>query len=1088
MPKPILSVGAALSYALADGSCPASASLNAWCMSTHSGHLSLLPFSAGASPQGTPHWSAAQYTPARLMANSSGSLPVDNQQTDTSTNQTAADPPPSPTDQELEQAAQEAEYRTLEVLLGSATAPEAEEYDATAATCEAPAATSKPTPDVSGRRCSRSRSRARAVAKRLLHRTSKSTCRSPSGAFRGDRIHSSIPSPTDGLAPNLPSSALLYQGAARTHDVPAERWLRFSKCVADFPTSLRQIECNASSTWVRCLPCDPRPRTSLAAAFHAPPLPYLRSCTLSCNRSPALQCSLWPRRYPAQNTAHNLVPPPLAGVGMASRKERRQDRQSHRPGSLNRRFTDAPSVDAAVTAPAANSTPAADACSAPSVEPCRLTLKEVALLNYVSWKGRTGKPPPLTVYAEPSLQHVLRGLRQKQRQPLTTPEDEVQVVADLIHVPDVAQTYDTQDSSAKLRPKPKTKHGSITVAPPEFSQSSRTLQPTAISSDSSSEKTSRVCRKTQVHARRQPKKRPRSRKDVSKVAASRAAPPPSSADASARQTAITSSASTLQASCGAESGQHPRPSQTAASPSLPPLAAEDTEFADTAQPRDQRSRTSSPVPNTDPEYPIRDNEPQEKRTSDKDSNPKAKTKRKRAAGTKKSKGPKQSHRAGSTRSSIATTSSSKRTAASSTEIMDPDFRPDPAKRPRIVSPWLEPMSKATERYMSLCTLHSMQSRCSSQRHPLPQQQTCPRCASVLSPLPRLSSQHTLLPPSARTSTLTLCSPVPPVRRLFQPCYYTQVCVSSTASLRMINRHEPHSLCLGKHLRATRFRQAIPRRRRRFRTVHISHRSGPQPAWLLTVSQKLMAALSLSGTHCVHLNLRQPRRPFMPYRLRSKILRIKRTTALLPDALLFPVPSPGVIRKQDTHQRLPPTFYFYVCRSFEEPQSGLLSRGLEALSTDILLKPYTGTPSMQPLRRSRSVSLSTRPLTSKQSASAPYSGLLGVSIVLVTPHTVAIVSLSRSLMPHLIHLPGALATTRTAVHGRASTSCRGTQAGYPAIAINSYCYGFRAQANIFMLLPYRRPTGATMPATRYKAGTPIIFPALRVTNPLGSSSW
>ena len=261
--------------------------------------------------------------------------------------------------------------------------------------------------------------------KRLLRRASKSTCRSPSGAFRGGRIHSSLPSPTDCLAPNLLSSALLYQGAARSQDVPEERWPRFPKCIADFPTSMRQIKSNVHSIWVRCLPCDPRPSASLAAAFHVPSLPYLRSCTLSYNRSPASQCNSWPRRYSAQNTAHNLVPPPVAGIGMASRKERRQDRQSRRPGSLNRRFTNAPSEDAAVTAPTVNPTPAADVCSAPPDEPCRLTLKEVALLNYVSWKGRAGKPPPLTVYAEPSLQHVLRGLRQKQRQPLTTPEDEV---------------------------------------------------------------------------------------------------------------------------------------------------------------------------------------------------------------------------------------------------------------------------------------------------------------------------------------------------------------------------------------------------------------------------------------------------------------------------------------------------------------------------------------------------------------------------------------------------------------------------------------------------------------------------------------
>ena len=79
--------------------------------------------------------------------------------------------------------------------------------------------------------------------------------------------------------------------------------------------------------------------------------------------------------------------------------------------------------------------------------------------------------------------------------------------------------------------------------------------------------------------------------------------------------------------------------------------------------------------------------------------------------------------------------------------------------------------------------------------------------------------------------------------------HSGVRLSPTASLRMINRHVPHSLCLGKHLRAARFRQSIPRRRRRFRTVHINHRSGSQPAWLLTVSQKLMAAFSLPHSLC-----------------------------------------------------------------------------------------------------------------------------------------------------------------------------------------------------------------------------------------------
>ena len=423
--------------------------------------------------------------------------------------------------------------------------------------------------------------------KRLLRRTSKSTCRSPSGAFRGNRIHSSLSSPTGDHAPLLPSFALLYPGAARTHDVPAERWLRFSTCVTGLPMSMQQIECNATSTWVHSLLCDPRPHPDLAAAFHAPSMPHLQSCTLSCSQSSVLQCSLRSRCHPAQNTARNLSPPPVAGVGMTSRQARRQERQSRRPGSLNRRFTDAPSADAAAPASIASSASAADANSTPSVESCRLTLKEVALLNYVSWKGRTGKPPPLTVYAEPSLQHVLRGLRQKQRQPLPTPEDEVQVVADLIHVPDDAHNNDTRDSSAKLKPKPKTKHGSAAVAPPEPSRPSGTLQPTAISSDTSLDElpckivagdltlASHDYEKNPAHARRRPKKRPKSHKGESKAVTPDADPPPPSEGTTAQKSTPATPSSgdaTKHASCDTESGQRPSSSLTAALSSLTPSA------------------------------------------------------------------------------------------------------------------------------------------------------------------------------------------------------------------------------------------------------------------------------------------------------------------------------------------------------------------------------------------------------------------------------------------------------------------------------------------------------------------------------------
>ena len=252
---------------------------------------------------------------------------------------------------------------------------------------------------------------------RLLRRTSKSIYRSPSGAFRGDSIHDRTASPTDGLAPNLPTFALPRQGTASTPDRSAEHWLRISKCIADPPLLLQQSECTASSSWVRYLPNNPRFRASRAAASHASPLPYRWPCTPSCNGLFDLQCSLWSCRSPAQNIDHYLVPPPAARTKMASRKERRQERQRSRPGSLNRRFTDAQSEAATATATETTADPSSTAAahsissapSAPLDEPCRLTVKEVALLNYVQWQGRTGKPPPLTVYAEPSLQQVLRG-------------------------------------------------------------------------------------------------------------------------------------------------------------------------------------------------------------------------------------------------------------------------------------------------------------------------------------------------------------------------------------------------------------------------------------------------------------------------------------------------------------------------------------------------------------------------------------------------------------------------------------------------------------------------------------------------------
>ena len=397
--------------------------------------------------------------------------------------------------------------------------------------------------------------------------------------------------------------------------------------------------------------------------------------------------TLWQRRCSAPYTAEHPLPSPAVVQRMASRKEKRQDRQSRRPGSLNRRFTDDLSIEAAATTDAAHSPPAAAEHPAPSAEPYRLTQKEVALLNYISWKGRTGKPPPLTVFAEPSLQHVLRGLRQKQRRPLAAQDDDVQVVADLIHVPDPAQTKDAQAASTKLQPRPKKKHGSTTVAPLEIPRSSLSKRTTAISSDTSLEEMP--------------------------AAPSEVAPSLPSQQATILESTLASPASADIAppvSSEAELGRCPRPtSPTATSSFLAPPENADMPPPDMAQPRDQKPRASSPELDIDQDNPKKEKSKKTKRVkdkakaNDKDNDPKTKAKKQRADGAKKSKGPKLLRRAASARTSVAASSSSKRRAFSA-EITDPDFRPDPATRPKIVSPWLEPMPKTTERYMLLCSL------------------------------------------------------------------------------------------------------------------------------------------------------------------------------------------------------------------------------------------------------------------------------------------------------------------------------------------------------------------------------------------------
>ena len=142
--------------------------------------------------------------------------------------------------------------------------------------------------------------------------------------------------------------------------------------------------------------------------------------------------------------------------------------------------------------------------------------------------------------------------------------------------------------------------------------------------------------------------------------------------------------------------------------------------------------------------------------------------------------------------------------------------------------------------MMLSSLDSMLSRCSLQQHPPPRQQCHSRHVLLISLLPRLSSRNALLLLSAKTPAISPCSLVPALSSLLRPCRYTKVRAPPVDTLSAANRHIPRSLCLGKHLRITRFRQSLPRRKRRSRTVHINHRSSSQSTWLFAVSQKLTA--------------------------------------------------------------------------------------------------------------------------------------------------------------------------------------------------------------------------------------------------------
>ena len=272
---------------------------------------------------------------------------------------------------------------------------------------------------------------------RPLRRTSKSTCRSPSEAFLDECIPKGRSTSIEGYAPALLFTGPLYQGAARTLSGQVKHWRRLSKCTASSSLPQPQHEHRMSSNGTLSLSVILRSRACLTAALHATPPPHRWLCTPSCNGLLGPQCSSWSCCTSAQNLARCLASPSAVGAEMATRKERRQERQRSRPGSLNRRFTAPSEAEAeagADTAASSTATPTADSTapaadpspsltsSATLAEPCRLTVKEVALLNYVQWQGRTGKPPPLTVYAEPSLQQVLRGLRQKKRQPLPPPK------------------------------------------------------------------------------------------------------------------------------------------------------------------------------------------------------------------------------------------------------------------------------------------------------------------------------------------------------------------------------------------------------------------------------------------------------------------------------------------------------------------------------------------------------------------------------------------------------------------------------------------------------------------------------------------
>ena len=569
-------------------------------------------------------------------------------------------------------------------------------------------------------------------------------------------------------------------------------------------------------------------------------------------------------------------------------------------------------------------------------------------------------------------------------------------MADLIHVPNDDRAPPHRDSAVKLKPKPKTKHGSTDAALPEPSLPSTSLQSTTSSSledlpckivAGDLTLASHDYKSNPGHARRRPKKRPKPSKDTSEAISSTTTQPTGSPETTV-----------------------PGPSST----DVPiPVSPPGVTVPQAASPA---AADNAEIPERKPTIKVTGKD------GDKKGGPKLKSKQHRAKGIAASKGTRSSRPSTSTRSARstkATSSSSKQRTPPSTEptepteIMDPDFRPDPAKRPRIVSPWLEPMPKDAERYMLLSFLALMHRR-HRLHQPMLVDLNCPvLCASSAISSPRLTPQRDCPRLSALLPAVSMRRPASASSTLLEPRCHTEVCTSLGISSPVANRCVPRPLCLGKHLRIARFRQSLPRRRRCFRFGNVRRRSGPQPAWLPFIGKKLLSAhffwQSLRFADTAHAQILSCPLPisFTDPTFRKHQSPFTPRTAV-PGPKSGSNPPAGYKPKASSYLLL---LYLSIFRS----------RGLEALSTDILLKPYTGDPSMQPLRRSRSVYLSTRPLTSKQSASAPYSGLYGDSIVQETPLIVAIASLFLSLMRYPIRPHRILGLIRTAVPNRASTS-------------------------------------------------------------------